>query len=121
MTAQSARILLVLCLIITTSAQLAHAQASVALDEVLARWRGDPRFQFVELQMLADGQQFFSISSGLVFDGVEARVVNRRFLLFTRDLINGRSGTRVLIDQLLGERRPDDRARCVVRRGAHDG
>jgi hypothetical protein len=70
---------------------------------VLQSWQGDDRVQFVELRMLAAGQQSLSNGGGsrgaaeLVFDDVTGSADARRVFTFTRDLPRGTADARVLV------------------------
>jgi hypothetical protein len=76
----------------------------MAIDEVLGSWQGDDTIQFVELRMLAPGQQFLSDGGGsrgasdLVFDDASGSADTRRSFVFTHDVgPNAVQGTRILI------------------------
>ena len=75
----------------------------IAIEEVLGSWQGDDAVQFVELRMLAPGQQFLSDGGGirgaadLVFDDATGSPDTRRVFTFTHDLARGETGARVLV------------------------
>ena len=76
----------------------AAAQNSVALEEVLARWQGDDQVQFVELHMLAAGQNQLSNGAGLVFfDAAGSAATARIFRFQLPDPTVATAGARVLI------------------------
>jgi hypothetical protein len=82
----------------------AHADNDlIALDQVLGSWQGDDTVQFVQLRMLADGQQELSDGGGtrgtteLVFDDASGSADTRRVFTFTHDLANGTQDSRILI------------------------
>ena len=86
--------LLVLALVGTAAA----SNQSIALGEVLGSWQGDDTVQFVELRMLADGQQNLSAGAQLVFDDQTASDAGRRFFTFQPpDPARGVMGAAVLI------------------------
>jgi hypothetical protein len=70
---------------------------------VLGSWQGDDTVQFIELRMLAPGQQFLSDGGGsrgasdLVFDDASGAAETRRSFIFTHDLAAGGQGSRILI------------------------
>jgi hypothetical protein len=70
---------------------------------VLGSWQGDDTVQFVELRMLAPGQQFLSDGGGsrgasdLIFDDAAGSADTRRSFVFTHDLPLGEQGSRILI------------------------
>jgi hypothetical protein len=78
-------------------------QHLIALDEVLASFQGDTSLQFIELRLLAPGQQSLSNGGGvrgaadLVFDDAAGTPEGRRVFTFTHDLAQGAAGARVLI------------------------
>ena len=78
-------------------ARLAAAQDQVALNEVLGSWQGNDAVQFVELVLLADGQQATADTGELVFDGASGDDAARRFFVLTANLGRGTRGARVLI------------------------
>jgi hypothetical protein len=84
---------LALCLL---GARLAAAQDQIALVEVLGSWQGDDTIQFVELVLLADGQQATANVGELVFDTAAAEDGTRRFFVFTAN-VTGNRGGRVLV------------------------
>lgn len=49
------------------AAPAAAQNAAITLEEVLGSWQGDEQVQFVELRMLADGQNQLAAGAGLVF------------------------------------------------------
>ena len=75
----------------------------IAIDEVLGTWQGDDSVQFVQLRMLAAGQQFLSDGGGtrgpavLVFDDASGSPDTRRVFTFTHDLAIGLAGSRILL------------------------
>jgi len=75
----------------------------IAIDEVLGSWQGDDSIQFVELRMLAPGQQFLSDGGGargpavLIFDDATGSADTRRVFTFTHDLSVGAMDSRILI------------------------
>jgi len=75
----------------------------IAIDEVLGSWQGDDQVQFVELRMLAAGQQLLSDGGGtrgpavLVFDDASGSPDTRRVFTFTHDLAIGVAGSRILL------------------------
>jgi hypothetical protein len=75
----------------------------IAIDEVLGSWQGDDTIQFVELRMLAAGQQLLSDGGGvrgpaeLIFDDTSGSADTRRFFTFTHDLAVGTPDSRILI------------------------
>jgi hypothetical protein len=75
----------------------------IAIDEVLGSWQGDDSVQFVQLRMLAAGQQLLSDGGGtrgtvlLVFDDASGSPDTRRVFTFTHDLQVGLMGSRILI------------------------
>jgi hypothetical protein len=80
----------------------AAASHQVAIEEVLGSWQGDAQAQFVELRMLAVGQQGLSGGGSLgaaelVFDDATGSEAGRRVFVFTRDVARGEVGARVLI------------------------
>ena len=70
---------------------------------MLGSWQGDDTVQFVELRMLAPGQQFLSNGGGsrgpsdLIFDDASGSAETRRSFVFTHDLALGEQGSRILI------------------------
>jgi hypothetical protein len=70
---------------------------------VLGSWQGDDTIQFIELRMLAPGQQFLSNGGGsrgasdLVFDDASGSAGTRRSFVFTHDLALGEQGSRILL------------------------
>jgi hypothetical protein len=71
---------------------------------VLGSWQGDDTVQFIELRMLAAGQQFLSDGGGsrgasdLVFDDAAGSAGTRRSFVFTHDVMpNAVPGARILI------------------------
>jgi hypothetical protein len=75
----------------------ARAQVEIVLEEVLASWKGDATVQFVELRMLAEGQQFLEGKALLAFDDATGREETRTILLFDKSVNIGDVGSRVLI------------------------
>jgi len=75
----------------------------IAIDEVLGSWQGDDSVQFVQLRMLAAGQQLLSDGGGtrgpavLVFDDASGSPDTRRVFTFTHDLAIGLAGSRILL------------------------
>jgi hypothetical protein len=75
----------------------------IAIDEVLGSWQGDDSVQFVQLRMLAAGQQLLSDGGGtrgpaeLVFDDATGSPDTRRVFTFTHDLAIGLAGSRILL------------------------
>src|SRR5207244_9096372 len=75
----------------------------IAIDEVLGSWQGDDSVQFVQLRMLAAGQQRLSDGGGtrgpavLVFDDASGSPDTRRVFTFTHDLAIGLAGSRILL------------------------
>src|SRR5207244_9693790 len=75
----------------------------IAIDELLGSWQGDDSVQFVQLRMLAAGQQLFSDGGGtrgpavLVFDDASGSPDTRRVFTFTHDLAIGLAGSRILL------------------------
>src|SRR5439155_1655582 len=75
----------------------------IAIDEVLGSWQGDDSVQFVQLRMLAPGQQLLSDGGGtrgsavLVFDDASGSPDTRRVFTFTHDLAIGLAGSRILL------------------------
>jgi len=75
----------------------------IAIDEVLGSWQGDDSVQFVQLRMLAAGQQLLSDGGGtrgpavLVFDDANGSPATRRVFTFTHDLAIGLAGSRILL------------------------
>ena len=75
----------------------------IAIDEVLGSWQGDDSVQFVQLRMLAAGQQLLSDGGGvrgpaeLVFDDANGSPDTRRVFTFTHDLAIGLAGSRILL------------------------
>lgn len=84
-------------LVLALVAASAGAQDRIVLEEVLASWQGDDRVQFVELRMLADGQQAVGNRAELVFDDETASVDGRRFFTITRDAGRGVAGAAILV------------------------
>src|SRR5262249_26678425 len=79
-------------------------QHLIAIDEVLGSWQGDDTVQFIELRMLAPGQQSLSDGGGsrgasdLLLDDASGSADTRRSFVFTgHDLANGVQGARILI------------------------
>ena len=70
---------------------------------MLGSWQGDDAVQFVELRMLAAGQQLLSDgggtrgATGLVFDDASGSPDTRRVFTFTRDLAVGVVDARILV------------------------
>ena len=71
---------------------------------MLGSWQGDDTVQFIELRMLAPGQQFLSNGGGsrgpsdLVFDDATGSAATRRSFVFTHDVMpNAVQGSRILI------------------------
>jgi hypothetical protein len=80
------------------------AQHLIAIDEVLGSWQGDDTVQFIELRMLAPGQQFLSDGGGsrgasdLIFDDASGSAATRRSFVFTHDVgPNALQDSRILI------------------------
>src|SRR3989442_9716393 len=75
----------------------------IAIDEVLGSWQGDDSVQFVQLRMLAAGQQFLSDGGGtrgpavLVFDDASGSPDARRAFTFTHDPATRLAGPRLLL------------------------
>jgi hypothetical protein len=84
-------------LLVFLGAVSARAQVEIVLEEVLASWKGDATVQFVELQMLAEGQQFLEGNALLAFDDMTGREETRKILLFDKSVNIGDAGARVLI------------------------
>jgi len=78
-------------------AGIAGAQDRIILEEVLGSWQGDDEVQFVELRMVADGQQNVAGRAELVFDDLTASDQGRRFFSMTRNLARGTAGAKVLV------------------------
>lgn len=84
-------------LLVLGLAAVASAQDRIVLEEILASWQGDDRVQFVELRMLADGQQAIGNRGELVFDDETASVDGRRFFTLPRDVGRGVTGAAILV------------------------
>jgi hypothetical protein len=69
----------------------------IAIEEVLGSWQGDDGVQFVELHLLAAGQNHLSAGGELVFDDASGSAATRRVFTFTRDVLRGEAGARVLV------------------------
>ena len=67
------------------------------IEEVLTSWQGDDTVQFLELEMLADGQNALSTGSELMVDDATGNPANRHFFTFPNDVATGVAGARVLI------------------------
>lgn len=78
-------------------AQAAMAQGQIVLSEVLGSWQGDDTVQFVELQMVADGQQKLAGVGELVFDDASGDAETRRFFTLTANVARGAINATVLI------------------------
>ena len=68
-----------LCMLVAGSALAANDR--VVVSQVLGSWQGDDGVQFVQLQMLADGQNELAGAAQLVFD--DGTGATRRFFTFT--------------------------------------
>jgi hypothetical protein len=75
----------------------AAAQQGIVLNEVLGSWRGDDTIQFVELIMVANGQNGLNGRAALVFDDATGEPENRETYLFTANVPVGQAGRRVLV------------------------
>ena len=70
---------------------------------MLASFQGDTSLQFIELRLLAPGQQSLSNGGGvrgaadLVFDDAAGSPAGQRVFTFTHDLTQGAAGARVLV------------------------
>lgn len=78
-------------------APAAAAQGQIVLSEVLGSWQGDDTVQFVELQMVADGQQQLAGVGELVFDDASGDAATRRFFTLTANVPRGVINATVLI------------------------
>jgi len=67
------------------------------ITEVLTSWQGDDTVQFVELQMLANGQNDLSNGAQLVIDDATASSAGHHVFTFQTDVANGVTSGRVLI------------------------
>jgi hypothetical protein len=75
----------------------ATAQDQTVLAEVLSSWQGNDAIQFVELELLADGQQGTANAAELVFDDATGADGTRRFFTLTANLVRGTRGAKVLL------------------------
>jgi hypothetical protein len=77
--------------------RLAHAQNALILDEIVGSWQGDDEIQFIELRMLADGQNQLANRAAIILDGASGSEAGRRVLFFQQDVARGVEGAKVLI------------------------
>lgn len=77
-------------------AGLAPAQNAIVLDEIVGSWQGDDEVQYVELRMIADGQQNIA-GAALVFDNASGTEEGRRVLVFPQGVGRGVTGARILV------------------------
>jgi len=85
-------------------APAAWGQQGILLSEVLGSWRGDDTLQFVELVMIADGQNVLNTRAALVFDDATGEPTNQRTFLFTKNVARGvRTATVLVATQRLGQ------------------
>src|SRR5690242_7955459 len=76
---------------------IARAQTHIALDELVGSWQADQDVQYVELRMLADGENAIGNVAALVFDDATASADGRRALLFTANVSRGVAGAKILV------------------------
>jgi hypothetical protein len=74
-----------------------HAQNRIALDEIVGSWQADDEVQYVELRMLAAGQNGIANIGALVFDDATASAEGRRVAFFTQNVARGIEGAKILI------------------------
>jgi hypothetical protein len=85
-------------------ASAARAQQGIVLNEILGSWRGDDTLQFVELLMVADGQQLVGNRAALVFDDATGDPSTRKTFLFTKNVARGvRTATILVATARLGQ------------------
>jgi hypothetical protein len=85
----------VLALLFAT--RLAAAQDRIVLGEVLSSWQGNDAIQFVELTIVADGQQNLANMAALAFDDAAAADGTRRFFNLTQNIARGTASAKILI------------------------
>jgi hypothetical protein len=88
-------VLAVVAALLATSAAV-HAQNQIALDEIVGSWQADDEIQYVELRMLAAGQNGVA-GSALVFDDATASADGRRTAFFTQNVARGVEGAKILV------------------------
>ena len=76
---------------------VARAQNRIALDEIVGSWQGDVEIQYVELRMLADGQNAVAGVAAVVFDDATGSIDNRRAYIFPYSVARGVAGAKILL------------------------
>jgi hypothetical protein len=76
---------------------LARAQGSIILDEIVGSWQGDDEVQFVELRMMADGQNQLAGAAALFFDNASGSEEGRRVFVFPQNVSRGVEGVKILL------------------------
>ena len=75
---------------------VARAQSSIILDEVVGSWQGDTDIQYLELRMVADGQNGIA-GAALIFDDASASDAGRRTAFFTQNVARGVQNAKILV------------------------
>jgi hypothetical protein len=83
-------------LLLATSG-VARAQGNILLDEMVSSWQGDDEIQYIELRMLAAGQNDIANVAAIVFDDATGSADGRRALFFTQNVANGVENAKILI------------------------
>jgi hypothetical protein len=76
---------------------VARAQDRIILDEIVGSWQADDEIQYVELRMVAPGQNGLANVAALVFDDASGSDDGRRALLFTQGVARGLEGAKILV------------------------
>jgi hypothetical protein len=89
--------LLVAVSTILLTAHLGAAQDRIVLGEVLSSWQGNDAIQFVELTIIADGQQNLANMAALAFDDAAAADGTRRIFTLTQNIGRGTTNAKILV------------------------
>jgi hypothetical protein len=84
-------------LAVVLAAGVARSQDQIVLQQVLGSWQGDDEVQFVELLMIADGQNGLAGVAQLEFDDATNSDDGRRFFVFQQNVAIGTTGSAVLV------------------------